>query len=269
MKSNKRVFFIFVFLLVDVLSGAGIGYTAQLSHGPLSAAVTQNSAKVWVRTNEATSTFYGVQIKYIPDNSSEWLITPPSRTVRDNDYTVAISLSGLLPDTVYRYTVLVDGVEHPFNNPPLPKFKTFPSSDVPSSFKFGILTDLDCSKPAPSMQALADDHPDFILVLGDYDHSNPGEDTPVLDAVRAMHRKVRDVIPDPNVPCLAGPDLQEKVLRRFPVAHVWETTIIAVTIAIKASEGKLIHARPLMSIGRAMTDQTLQKASGINSTMAV
>ncbi|MGD8616906.1 MAG: alkaline phosphatase D family protein, partial [Gammaproteobacteria bacterium] len=199
-------------LVIDSRSGAPCDPAdfspgaAQFTHGPIVGAARARSAKIGFRTDTQAC----VQIKYAtnPDLTgavmSEGRLTGPF-----GDHTGKIIVTQLKPGTTYYYTVVVNGLDTAF--PELPRFKTFPRSRIPAALTFGVLTDLGSQQPAPAMASLAQENPDFVVILGDYDHRNPR----TLAEMRVMHREVREER-------ASGPDLRDNILRQFPVAHVWD-----------------------------------------------
>jgi alkaline phosphatase D len=194
---------------------------AVMSHGPLVGAVTNSSATVWVRTDTGANN-PGVVIKYWPQGSpGQAVYTEAKPTLETFDYTVPFPISLLSTATTYEYAVIVDGVNQ--SSPPYPKFKTFPDPGAAASFKFALLADLHGRYNADVLATLAIENPAFVVILGDYDHRDPGNESDVLAATRKMHREVRD----PNNPSYCAPncpgdELQANVFHKFPVANVWD-----------------------------------------------
>lgn len=187
---------------------AGAVHRTTLTHGTMVAAVTDTSATVWFRVNaEAT-----VQIECISDLEALLMSSPirssPVTVSAGDDYTGTAAFTGLAPDTVYNYRILVNGEDQ--TPIPYPRFKTFPTNA--ESVKIGILTDILRMNPAAAFSALAKDEPDFVIILGDYDH----RDALNLAEMRNMHRGMRG---EETVP---GPDFRDKILQQYPVAQVWD-----------------------------------------------
>lgn len=179
---------------------------ARLTHGPIVGAARARSVKIGFRTDQEAC----VQIRYAPvleplgDVTSDAVLTES-----DDDFTGKIVIGDLTPNTSYQYTIVVNGVDTSFLS--APRFKTFPLADSVAAFSFGVLTDLNDNRVAPAMGALAQEAPDFVVILGDYDHRNPE----TLEEMRTMHREVREE-------AASGPDLRDQILRQFPVSHVWD-----------------------------------------------
>lgn len=202
----------------------------KLTHGPLVSSVLSGSAKVWLRTNVEAS----VTVKYStsPD-LKDAQITSAIITKPYNDFTGTIELNHLVPYTTYYYSVLVEGVD--VNLKPLPQFKTFPADSDAISFKFGVLTDVDSSKPAPAMVALAKESPSFVAILGDYDHRFKADKRGYLGKLRCLYNRLvgiesgtrglstmRKMNKEVREEAVMGPYLRDYIMRRFPIVHVWD-----------------------------------------------
>lgn len=180
-----------------------------LTHGPMVGAVTDSSAKIWFRVKPGAT----VQIEYAldPDFDADPRLSGVVTTSASDDYTGEVTVTGLAANSLYYYRILVDGEDK--TPTPQPQFKTFPTDA--NSVKIGILTDLrrrDPTRPAPAMKALSADNPDFVIVLGDWDHRNVF----TLAEMREMHRETRG---DEKV---SGATFRDHILYKFPVAHVWD-----------------------------------------------
>lgn len=181
--------------------------TARLTYGPLVAAVTDNSAKIWFRVEPGAE----VTIKYSIDPDFEEPLSAGSLlTEAGNDFTGTIVLNGLLEDMTYYYRLFIDNED--ITPPAGLTFKTFPKKA--DSAKFVFLADFAVSpdKPAPSLNAVARENPDMVVLLGDIDHGNPQN----LNEMRAMHRANRG---DEK---LSGQAFRDNILGNFPVAYVWD-----------------------------------------------
>ncbi|MCD4761782.1 sulfatase-like hydrolase/transferase, partial [bacterium] len=181
--------------------------TARLTYGPLVAAVTDNSAKIWFRVEPGAE----VIIKYsIDPDFEEPFTTNTVLTEAESDFTGTIALSGLFENMTYYYRLFVDGED--MTPAAGLTFKTFPKKA--DSAKLVFLADFAVSpdKPAPSLNAVARKNPDMVVLLGDIDHGNPQN----LNEMRAMHRANRG---DEK---LSGQALQDNILGSFPVAYVWD-----------------------------------------------
>ena len=176
---------------------------------PMVGAVTSSSAKVWFRVSSEGNTVevgYGEQ----PDLSDETVSYQTVIPRVEDDYTCFIELENLSANTIYYYRIIVNG--EPVQSDSFPSFKTFPEST--SSAKIGFLTDsfYHWYNSAPALQALSDDEPDLVLVLGDWPHGG----AQVLSEMRLMHRRFRM-----RRTGTAG-QFVDYILLKYPVAHVWD-----------------------------------------------
>lgn len=178
------------------------------TYGPMVGAVTENSATIWFRVKPSAN----VQVEYATSRffNVSHLISKTVTTSKRGDYTGMITVYNLLENTTYYYRILING--SPADFPPYARFKTF--SRNAQSVKIGILTDLRSAKdktPATAIEALSKDKPDFVLVLGDWDHSDPVS----LKDMRRMHCRTRGET-------VSGITFRDYILHKFPVAHVWD-----------------------------------------------
>ena len=77
----------------------------RLIHGPMLGRLTDTSVAVWVRTANASV----VQVNVFGKSSDKPTATGEGRTEEAADYTTVVKISGLRPNTAYRYEVKVDG----------------------------------------------------------------------------------------------------------------------------------------------------------------
>ncbi len=198
--------FVFLLLPIEPL------LAAVQTDGPLVGAVTDTSAKVFVRTDGAAF----VVIEFSEDAAlTSPLQTAPVLIGEDTDFTTLITLSSLKPETRYFYRVLVDGF--PQQIAPFPSFTTFPLPGTAKDFRFAILADLINTKkyptvPAPVYAQVTAESPAFILQIGDFDHRDPQ----TLDEMRWMHREVRGLY------TASGFDFFYYLAPRFPLFHVYD-----------------------------------------------
>jgi len=107
-------------------------------HGPMLGSMTDSSVRIWVRTaaeatvQAAAATGYDIQAK----QPTRWIRSVPARTAKADDYTAAIEITGLKPDTEYVYTLTVDG------KPVVPleamAFRTFPARGKAAKFSIAF-----------------------------------------------------------------------------------------------------------------------------------
>lgn len=189
--------------------------TAIMTHGPLTGAVTANSAQIWVRTNEPAR----VKIQYAPrDQATAALTSNEMESGSESDLTLRIPLENLQPSTLYDVTVLVNGSRQDQKA----HFKTFPPESESAPFKMVVLTDFgyhtaplrekgDTTKSAfESAQA---EDPDLVFIGGDFDHRDPK----LLPDKRLMFQDLYRDDAESRVY-----DFARFILHQFPLAHQWD-----------------------------------------------
>jgi len=105
---------------------------ALLVHGPSVGAVTDQSARFWVRTVAEAE----VSITVRPADAAEGELLAKGNTAEQSDWTTAIEVTGLTADTLYRYSLTVDGTPVPLD--PEPTFRTFPEAGEGGVFSVGF-----------------------------------------------------------------------------------------------------------------------------------
>jgi alkaline phosphatase D len=195
--------------LVAALSG--VGFAAVQTDGPLVGAVTDTSARIFMRTSSRAS----VAVQYSTDPLLvTFSSTPGIFTDVTADFTMIVKLTGLAPSTKYYYRVTVGGVAQ--QSSPYPFFTTFPSGSSSQTFDFVVMADLDWlhyRRPAPVYATVAAANPAFILQIGDFDHRDPA----TIKSMRTMHREVRGYNGFPG-----GVDFKNNIAGKFPLFHVWD-----------------------------------------------
>lgn len=188
---------------------------AYLTHGPVVGAVTDNSALVFVRTNDCAE----VRVRYgTTADLHDGVLGALYATTLEHDFTMQNSLTGLVPSTTYYVDILVNSV--PQLNQPYPHFKTFPNPGEPTSFKFVVLEDFGkfAGQPVPTFMNVDAEQPDFVIIGGDFDHRNP--DVPGND--EATRQAKRQMFQDQYTPDEVMGDFINLILRHYPVAHFWD-----------------------------------------------
>ncbi|HZQ05016.1 MAG TPA: alkaline phosphatase D family protein, partial [Anaerolineae bacterium] len=97
---------------------------------------------------------------------------------------------------------------------PYPQFKTFPTQGAPASFKFLMITDYHSATTSPTwFNAPAAENPDFVIIGGDF-----GKVRPMPNAfVKRMRLRFKNMYSRAK-----NPGLVDNILRRYPVAHMWD-----------------------------------------------
>jgi alkaline phosphatase D len=188
-----------------------------LSHGPLVGAVTESSAIVWLRTDGPAA----VQVHYGPSAAEELSFeSGVFETSAKRDYTTRVPLQDLVPSTDYSYNILVNGQAQ--LTAPYPHFKTFPPPGANVAFKFGILNDFGSNgssqpalpAPVPTFDSLDAERPDFVIIGGDFGHHN-------YDTLADKRRQFQELY-SLDSPAAPLDSFVSKVLRAYPLAHMWD-----------------------------------------------
>lgn len=209
-----------------------------LTHGPVVGAVTDTQARVFVRTDRDAE----VRLRYgRARDLNDGIDSDAQQTSGEHDWTAILPLANLQPDTVYFLDVLVDGV--PQLKRPYPRFKTFPPQGTPTSFKFLILTDFGengSSQPTvpgffPTFENANQEQPDFVIIGGDFGHNN--EKT--LKGKRDQFKRLYQL----HSPAGLYDPFVKKILRRYPVAHMWDDHDYGKNNSDKTYPGKALTYR--------------------------
>ncbi len=138
-----------------------------LLHGPMLGAVTDHSARVWIRTAEekpAQVNVYRCDDKGEP--TDQLVFTSRAISSSADDFTATLKLEGLEPDTSYAYEVIIDGKTH--NNGTKYLLKTFPAAGSANKFRIAFGG---CAGYAPEHERVWDTilsfEPSAVFLLGD------------------------------------------------------------------------------------------------------
>ena len=188
-----------------------------LTHGPVVGAVTPGSATIFVRTSAAAAVklVYG----HTPD-LKDAITSPEKMTDASADFTTQITLTDLVPSTLYYYNAVVDGAQQLAS--PYPQFKTFPPEGQSVPFKFVVLTDfgtngssqLPVSNHVRTFESAAGENPDLVIIGGDFAHSN--------DTTLEQKRNLFKLNYSLHSPAADLDDFVLKILSKYPVAHMWD-----------------------------------------------
>jgi phosphodiesterase/alkaline phosphatase D-like protein len=190
---------------------AGFTFGQVLMHGPVVGGVTDSTANVFVRTDQAATVeiHYGTDPTLSTYSTSQAFGTDPA-----SDFTKIVPMAELTPETTYYLDVAVNGV--PQIAAPYPSFTTFPPSGSARNFSFVILADFVVTRlltePSQTFASAAATNPVFAFIGGDFDHRNPK----TLDDKRQMFKGLYD----PNTPYMG--DFVNLILRRMPIMHQWD-----------------------------------------------
>lgn len=161
----------------------------RIMQGPMLGAVTPTSVLVWVRVSDPLD----VQVEYA--TSPTMADARRSAAVRarpENDHTVRIEVTDLMPSTTYYYRLIIEGQRDDYQED-LPPFtlKTAPPFGTPSAFKvgFGSCARIQEDAEQAIWKTVSTADPDLFLWLGD----NIYADTLTLDIFQEEYRRQRSV----------------------------------------------------------------------------
>ncbi len=210
---------------------SGMMTTAQaleLSQGPMVGAVTSESAKIWSRWSGEAEVF----VRYRPVGSHPFARTASVNASTDADWTAKAGIDGLAPGTTYEYHVVAKaGAKR--TSSPTHYFRTRPASA--SALSFSVLSDFALQlKPSTALAMAASPRPDFVAVIGDWDHRDPSRDhdtgnpyppkraPDVLEFMRAMHRDTRSPSSAIGAQVVAGFIDSSAANPQLPLFYVWD-----------------------------------------------
>lgn len=176
---------IFVLAISCISQAAFAEDTPDVSHGPMLGAVSEHTARIWLRTSEpAEVTCVLSEI----GNTSEPL-TQKVCTTLASDNTCIIKYDKLKKETEYKYVVRVGKSERQGS------FKTLGPSlaqkGVRIVYGYGYMHRQNKRKPGTSIfQEMASRKADLIIFLGDFPYTARG----AKDELRTGNRKLREVI---------------------------------------------------------------------------
>jgi len=102
----------------------------ELLHGPHLGSVTDNCARIWVRT--ASEVPVNAVFSSLTKSDDKTFTTSTVTTSKDNDYTAVLEITGLMADTEYTYQLNIDG--KPVKLASKPTFRTFPPKGTKTKF---------------------------------------------------------------------------------------------------------------------------------------
>jgi len=142
-------------------------FAQKLTHGPIAGGVTSNSARFYVRADNAATV--NIRISTSKDFAM-WGVGTPQGATAANDFAVIVPVAGLAANTLYYYRVAINGA--PLND--IRQFRTFPpkGARAPFLFTFGSCQQNQPWRNAPNagrtFTVMAKDQPRFFLQIGDW-----------------------------------------------------------------------------------------------------
>ena len=157
----------------------------RITHGPMLGAVSEHSARLWVRLSEPAE----VICILTEAANSAWRRQQSLRPTAKSDYTGCFTFDSLRPDTRYHYVVRVGDSEQSaaFTTPG-------PALDrrrVRLVYGYGYKPSQDKMPSGTSVfQTMAARRPDLVLFLGDFPYTSAG----ARQEIWAGHRELRSVV---------------------------------------------------------------------------
>lgn len=209
MKNTPRIAFLSLILQLAILR---LAQSQVVTHGPVVGGVTNTTAQVLVRSDQAAS----VSLRWGTDpNLATFQVTGSFTTAFSSDFTKMIPLSGLPAETTIYLNPLVNGVPQ-VAGPPYPSFATFAAAEVSRSFNFVVLTDFanvaGLTQNIPTFAHAAAEAPAFAFIGGDFDHRNPNG--------LAIKRNMFHELYDASTPYMG--DFVNLILKKYPIVHQWD-----------------------------------------------
>jgi phosphodiesterase/alkaline phosphatase D-like protein len=142
-----------------------------ITHGPVLGGVTHNSARIWLRTSQATN----FQIR-LQENGQGAPLSITGATKAEVDNSTIVDITGLKPNQAYIYRIQIGG-----NSSEAFTFKTFPLPGASSnfSFVFGSCQEYGATPIAEPIFTTIEPHkPLFLLQLGDFGYPDYTDNYP-------------------------------------------------------------------------------------------
>ncbi len=152
-------------------------------HGPMVGSVTDQHARVWVRTARPSE----LRVHYGTDPDALKLQSEPASSTAESDFTAVARLEGLQPETEYHYQIFVNGQEQPETY----TFRTFSKAGEPCRFSVAFGGGAGFVPEHERMwTTIANVEPDALLLLGDNIYSDDPE-TPEMQQYCYYRRQSR------------------------------------------------------------------------------
>ena len=156
-----------IVLAILPLSAPGAQGAPRLTHGPIVGHTTSRSATIWVRADGPCE----LRVRAQQEGGGEAIVSPRAKLVAEDNFCGTVQLVGLSPNTVYRYTVLLDG--EPQRATVEQWFRTFPRPGTRAIIRVGFGHSL-ARDPGEQItwRAVDGKRPDLFILMGDNIYSN-------------------------------------------------------------------------------------------------
>ncbi|MHC4830199.1 MAG: alkaline phosphatase D family protein, partial [Planctomycetota bacterium] len=174
----------------------------KLRAGPFLGAPAAGTQPIWLCVEAAVER---IEVAFAPDTQGATPNRVPAIPVEGGPGSFVATLTGLSPNTGYRYDVLIGGEKVPKGSG---AFRTPPAAGTPFQGRIAVVSCSDVKRDAkqPAFKALAKEEPGLLLHLGDNVYAN----TPRRARQAALHIQQRRV------------KTYRDLVRATPVAAIWD-----------------------------------------------
>ncbi len=139
-----------------------------ITHGPRVGAITESTAKIWVRGCEAVD----VNVQYRTATAADWTEASDTAAGTDlaQDGVAVVELTDLAPATSHLYRLTIDSQP---SDSLAGAFRTLPAPDRPGVVSFVFGADIRPEGSRAVYEAMAATDPDFALLIGDQIYVDP------------------------------------------------------------------------------------------------
>ncbi len=120
------------FLTSDEFKNLDLETPTMLIHGPMLGDINSQGASFWIRTR--LEVFFQVQIRPVHVKENKVYLSKTVKTSKNDDFTAVSEITGLMPDTHYKYQLIINDSLYPQTY----RFKTFPRAGENCRFTFGF-----------------------------------------------------------------------------------------------------------------------------------
>jgi hypothetical protein len=154
-----------------------------MTHGGVAGALTDNSARIFARARREA--VISMELSTDPGLTGS-LFTEGVRAEASSDFTAIVPVNGLVKDTVYYYSPIIDGVRQ--NSTPYQHFKTAPQQGSDQSFSF-VFGSCQLDGTHSIFSAISEQNDLLMMIhLGDFGYI----DSTILDKQRSNYKKQYD-----------------------------------------------------------------------------
>ena len=165
-------------------SAAGAG-NFTLAQGPMLGGISDTGVRVWVRVDGTPPDSYEISVTYGRTSDAVRVTTGRITVDSGTDFSGAVTLSGLAPNTEYSYRVNIDGNAGQGER----QFVTLPPQRSPSRFRFGFGSCTDQThQPFSLLSSLAAESLSFFIHSGDLIYADRAPAAVLQDEFSAVYQ---------------------------------------------------------------------------------